>query len=89
MVGYTIIAATHVAGDFEGADHDKTVKLDNGMVFEFLEYSYSYSYRPEAVVLARTFSPADLARAKVNRTTPLTIYRLIVDDEIYDVVRVR
>lgn len=76
LVGYTIVASSNVKGDFEGADYDKPVALDNGMIFEFTEYSYTYSYRPTAVVLAKAVQS-------------FTIYKLIVDDEIYDVRRVR
>jgi len=82
LMGYTVVAATNVSGSFEGADYDKLVKLDNGMVFEFQEYSYTYSYHPDAVVLAKALDvPATGKQA--------LIYKLIVDDEIYDVRRVR
>jgi len=91
LVGYTIVAASTVAGEFEGADFDKLVKLDNGMVFEFQEYSYTYSYRPTAVVLARTYSLEEMRQWKLKAvpTRPMTRYKLVVEDEIYDVVRVR
>jgi hypothetical protein len=40
LVGYTIADCTHVSGELEGVDFDKLVKLDNGMIFEFHDYSY-------------------------------------------------
>jgi hypothetical protein len=53
LVGYTVIEITNVVGDFEGTDFDKAIALDNGMVFKFNEYNYSYSYRPDVVILAK------------------------------------
>ena len=47
LVGFTIVATTNVTGGFEGADFDKQVALDNGMIFTFSTYSYTYSYRPQ------------------------------------------
>lgn len=91
LVGFTIVAATNVRGDFEGADFDKPVALDNGMIFTFSTYSYTYSYRPSAVVMARIFTIDELQRFKMNPppTRPITIYKLIIGQELYDVQRVR
>ena len=80
VVGYTAITSTNVAGDFEGADYDKPVKLDNGMIFEFTEYNYSYSYRPDVIVFAR---------AATLQGRSVTLYKLMIEDELYDAVRVR
>ena len=33
LVGFTVIARSHVSGEFNGADFGKSVRLDNGMVF--------------------------------------------------------
>lgn len=91
LVGFTIVATTNVTGDFEGADFDKQVALDNGMIFTFSTYSYTYSYRPSAVILARTFTIDEMRHLGVKPlpTQPITTYKLIIDDEIYDVRRVR
>lgn len=80
IVGFTATASTNVAGDFEGADPDKPVKLDNGMIFEFTEYQYNYSYRPDVIVFARqtTFE---------GRT--MVLYKLLIDEDLYDATRVR
>ena len=72
--------SSNVAGDFEGADFDKQVRLDNGMNFEFSENNYSYSYRPEVVILSRT---------AINQGRSVTIYKLLIDDELYDATRLR
>jgi len=91
LVGYTIIAVSNVRGDFEGADFDKPVGLDNGMIFEFTTYSYTYAYRPTAVVFARRIGPEEL-QGQGGPKAPgraVTFYKLLVEDEIYDVRRVR
>jgi len=80
IVGYTAVTSTNVAGDFEGADVDKLVKLDNGMIFEFTEYNYSYSYRPDVVVFARVTT---------FQGRSVTLYKLMIEDELYDARRVR
>jgi hypothetical protein len=80
IVGYTAITSTNVVGDFEGADYDKSVKLDNGMIFEFTEYNYAYSYRPDVIVFAR---------AVTLQGRSVTVYKLMVEDELYDARRVR
>lgn len=77
LVGYTIIASSSVVGNFEGADYDELVELDNGMIFRFREYNYSYSYRPTAIVFAYAYSDS------------IILYKLVIDDELYDVDRVR
>lgn len=80
LVGYTVIEITNVVGNFEGADFDKPVVLDNGMVFKFNEYNYSYSYRPDVVVMAK--------KVTVGKDSAL-LWKLIIEDELYDVTRVK
>jgi len=80
LVGYTVLDCTYVAGDFEGADFDGLVKLDNGMIFEFQEYNYAYAYRPAVVIFAREAT---------LRNKTFRLYRLLIDDYLYDATRVR
>ena len=49
----SFIAESNVQADFEGSE--KPIVLDNGMIFEATSYNYSYSYRPEALVLEQRF----------------------------------
>lgn len=82
LLGYTVVACTNASGELEGADFDKLVKLDNGMVFEFQTYSYFYAYRPDVVVFAKNVE---------SQGRSLTIYRLVIgdEDEVFDVIRRR
>ena len=80
LVGYTCVDCSNVVGDFEGADYDKPVALDNGMIFTFNEYNYTYSYRPEVAVFARKTTYQ--ARTYYS-------YKLWIEDELYDASRVR
>jgi hypothetical protein len=80
LEGFVILTCTNVAGGFEGANFDKVVKLDNGMIFEFREYHYHYAYHPEAVVLARPV---------IYQGKSVTLHKLLIDDEVYDVFRIR
>lgn len=91
LLGYTMVAHTNVKGDFEGADFDKLVALDNGMIFEFSTYSYTYAYRPAVAIFARTVSPDELRRRGIPNVSarPITLYKLVIDEEIYDVTRIR
>lgn len=70
----SLVAETHVKDSFEGSD--KPIVLDNGMIFEASNYHYHYAYRPEATVL-------------VTRFRGVALYRIIIDDEIYDCHRLR
>ena len=79
-VGYVIVTCSNVVGDFEGADFGKSVSLDNGMIFTFNEYKYTYSYRPDAVVLAHNVT---------FQGTQHVVYKLLIEDETYEVTRVR
>ena len=83
LVGYTIVAATNTTGEFDGADYDKVVKLDNGMIFEFHEYDYFYEYRPDVIIFAKTVTLSS------GRT--FTDYKLVIsdEDEVFDVTRIR
>jgi hypothetical protein len=48
---YAVTIETRVDGDFEGCDSDKVIPFTNGLVFVCRHYSYSYSYRPEVLIL--------------------------------------
>jgi hypothetical protein len=82
LLGYTVVACTNAAGELEGADFDKLVKLDNGMVFEFHTYSYFYAYRPDVVVFSKTVE---------YQGKSITLYKLVIEDEddVFDVSRIR
>jgi hypothetical protein len=72
LLGYTVIACTNASGELEGADFDKLVKLDNGMVFEFQTYSYFYSYHPDVVVFAKTVE---------YQGRSVTLYKMLIGGE--------
>jgi hypothetical protein len=90
VIGYTVIGHTYVSGEFEGADYGKLVKLDNGMIFEFREYSYSYSYRPSVAIFAKKITPEEMRKLGLTNIPdhPFIIYKLVIDDEMYDVSRI-
>ena len=46
------ITRTNVSDEFEGCDWDKRYNLDNGLIFVCSTYSYSYSYRPEVLIVS-------------------------------------
>lgn len=75
LIGYMVLDVTKVSGEFNGADYGKRIKLDNGQVYEFRTYSYSYAYRPTAVVFVTIYNGVYL-------------YKLLIEDKIYDVKKV-
>ena len=81
LIGYTIITTSNVSGTFEGSDYDKLVKLDNGMIFEFNSYNYHYAYRPKVIIFAKQLNMKGLK--------PINVYKLIIDDDLYDVTKIR
>jgi hypothetical protein len=91
LVGYTIVAATHVDRSFEGADYDKPVLLGNGWLFKFSSYHYHYAYHPSAIVLAKLTTADELRKMGIKPVSeqPIATHKLIIDDDVYDVNRVR
>ena len=79
LVGFEVIDNSTVEGDFEGSDFDEIVSLDNGMKFSFNDYNYNYSYRPDVVILAKK---------TMFKGYELLSWKLIIEEEIYDVDRV-
>lgn len=67
--GYGVVEETSVDGDFEGCDFDKHIPLSNGLVFVCSEYSYTYSYSPEVLILEHVRS-GDI--------------KVLIDDEEYE-----
>jgi hypothetical protein len=75
LKGWTIISVTAVDGEFEGCDHGRKIKLDDGSVLTCAEYSYTYSYHPDAVVFGK--------RTPFNGHNFISL-RLVVEDEIFE-----
>ena len=67
--GYAVVDETQVDGEFEGCDFDKHIHFTNGTVFVCSEYSYSYSYMPDVLILQHVTS-GDI--------------RVLIDDDEYD-----
>jgi hypothetical protein len=86
VVGFTLIAVTDVPGEFEGGDFNKTVRLANGMVFEFTSYAYTYAYQPSAAVFAKKVT---LGKPGKQPAKDVILYKLLIEDEIFDVIRLR
>jgi hypothetical protein len=84
-VGYTIAAAKTITGykdkdgkhsdDFEGCDFDRVIVFDDGTQLVCSSYSYTYAYRPEAVILIKN---TEFQGRKVASVV------MIVDDDEYD-----
>jgi hypothetical protein len=91
LLGYTMIAHTNVDGEFEGVDFGKVIALENGMVFEFNEFNYTYAYRPSVAIFAMKVTADEIQKFGLGDKIkgPLTLYKLVIDDEIYDASRVR
>jgi hypothetical protein len=75
LEGWTVAAVTTVRGDFEGCDFDKRIPFDNGWVLTCSEYSYSYAYRPDAVIFAKS---VDL------RGRAYWMVKVLIEDEFYE-----
>lgn len=86
FVGYTIVASKTVDAfvdkgkekkdGFEGCDHDRVIVFTDGTGVVCRTYSYTYSYRPKAVILAQQFN---------YQGKQFTRLKLVVGDKAYDV----
>lgn len=90
-VGYYIADATTIPDEFDGCDWGDVVKLDNGWVFEFQEYNYTYTYYPDVVVLAKPMPDEYSEELRKNgiKEFQMFFYVLIIEDEAYDVIRLK
>ncbi len=75
LEGWTISAVTSVHGDFKGCEHNKRIRFENGWTLTCSEYSYSYSYQPDAVIFAKQFD---------FRGKSYWMIKVLIDDEFYE-----
>jgi len=77
--GYTMIGCTSAEGEVNG-ESGEIIKLYNGMIFELNDYNYNYSYSPEVGIFAKKLD---------YQGKGFILYKLIIEDEIYDASRIR
>lgn len=75
MEGWTIAAVTQVEGDFEGCDFDRSIRFDNGWRLTCGGFSYTYSYRPDAVIFVKTIQ---------FRGRSYWAIKALIDDQFYE-----
>jgi hypothetical protein len=75
LEGWTVAAVTNVRDDFEGCDFDKRIRFDNGWTLTCSEYSYSYAYRPDAVIFVKSIE---------LRGRSYWMVKALIDDEFYE-----
>lgn len=75
LEGWTVAAVTTVRGEFEGCEHSKRIRFDNGWSLTCSEYSYNYSYQPDAVIFAKQFD---------FRGKSYWMIKVLIDDEFYE-----
>lgn len=84
LVGYSIVAAKTIEGwredrkredGFTGCSHGRVILFTDGTALTCNTYSYSYSYRPTAVILAKQFK---------FQGRDLYDFKMVVEDEVYD-----
>lgn len=86
FVGYTVVASKTVEAfvdkgkgkkdGFEGCDFDRVIVFTDGSGVVCRTYSYSYSYRPKAIILAQQFT---------YQGKQFTRLKMVVGDNVYDV----
>jgi len=72
LVGYTIVDIKTVDGNFEGCDYDRKIVFTDGTYVTCLDYGYTYSYMPEAIIFGTKHNGAFL-------------YKMYIDGELYDI----
>lgn len=76
LEGYTVVKVGTLNGEFNGCDFDRLVEFDDGTLVRCSSYGYQYAYGPTAAVFAR--------RVTYQGST-ITLAKLLVEDELYDV----
>jgi hypothetical protein len=72
---WTVAAITNVEDKFEGCDFDRQIRFDNGLVLTCSTYSYTYVYRPDAVIFVDDF--------EFKGHTYWSV-KALIDDEFYE-----
>jgi hypothetical protein len=90
LVGFTVLAATEISGVADGDDESSVVQLANGMRYDLGEDANACRYEPTAV-FALTLDPAQMKRLKPQSKAkvPVTLYKLLIEDQLYDAYRIR
>jgi len=89
LVGYVIVDAKTIKawydddgekseGSFKGCKHGRVIVFDDNKVLTCAQYGYQYAYRPTAIILAKPMT---------YQNTTLYDYKMVVEDEIYDMRR--
>lgn len=86
FVGYTVIASKTIDSfadrgkekkdGFEGCEHDRVIIFTDGTAVTCRTYSYTYSYRPKAVILGQQVT---------YQGKQLTMLKMVVGDTAYDI----
>ncbi len=82
LVGFTIVAASRLKGDYFGAAPGNPIVLENGMRFSFSVPFSTYSYRPPAVVFARLETSGNAGPSEAGA------YKVLVQDRLYSARRI-
>lgn len=84
LVGYVIVASKTIEGwredrksedGFSGCSHGRVIVFTDGTALTCNTYSYSYAYRPTAVILAKQFK---------FQGREMYDFKMVVEDEVYD-----
>jgi hypothetical protein len=85
LVGYTVIASKTIDSfadrgkekkdGFEGCDYDRVIIFTDGTAVTCRTYSYTYSYRPTAIILGQQVT---------YQGKQLTLLKMVVGDTVYD-----
>lgn len=88
LIGYTIIDSKTIKGwyddneseegAFKGCKHGRVIVFTDNKVLRCAQYGYQYAYRPTAVILAKELT---------YQGKSFYDYKMVVEDEIYDMRR--
>lgn len=86
LEGYTVVASKTIDAfadkgkakkdGFEGCEYDRVIIFTDGTAVTCRTYSYTYSYRPKAVILGKQVT---------YQGTPLVLLKMVVGDSVFDV----
>lgn len=65
-------------GSFKGCKNGRVIVFEDNKVLTCAQYGYQYSYRPTAIILAKSMA---------YQNTTVYEYKMVVEDEIYDMRR--
>lgn len=89
LAEYTDLGSMYATNNLHGSVQGLLIALDNGMIFKFTDDDYLDDDTPEVSVFERDYSIREAKETNPNATSGYADYKLVIDDEVFNVTRIK